>query len=127
MTTDFQTFVRAYVECALWASTDEDGSPLDYRFDVDDVANLTDVKRECASFVRSNLDTLATFCEAFDAEYAGHDFFLTRNRHGVGYWDRTFAPGALRDACLALTDDAHAHGEDTPYVGDDGRVYFGPC
>jgi hypothetical protein len=48
----------------------------------------------------------------------GHDFWLTRNRHGAGFWDR-----GLGDLGDKLTAAAHTYGESNLYVGDDGQVY----
>ena len=48
----------------------------------------------------------------------GHDFWLTRNRHGAGFWDR-----GLEFVGINLTDAAHAWGEFNLYVGDDGLIY----
>lgn len=51
---------------------------------------------------------------------AGHDFWLTRNRHGSGYWDIDNVYG---DHAQTLTDKAHKAGERTLYYGDDGKIY----
>jgi hypothetical protein len=51
---------------------------------------------------------------------AGHDFWLTRNGHGAGFWDGDW-PEPL---ATVLTDAAHAFGELSPYVGDDGLIYL---
>lgn len=49
-----------------------------------------------------------------------HDFILTRNHHGAGFWD-----GDWREPYgAALTQLAHRFGELNSYVGDDGLVYF---
>ena len=59
-----------------------------------------------------------------DSSRAGHDFFLTRNRHGAGFWDRNL--GQVGDR---LTTAAHVYGECYLYAADvDGRgprVYMG--
>ena len=49
------------------------------------------------------------------ASHFGHDFALTRNHHGAGYWDRGL--GALGDR---LTANAHPFGESSVYVTEDG-------
>lgn len=51
-------------------------------------------------------------------EQDGHDFYLTRNGHGVGYWDRGYGP--IGDI---LTDAAKSYGTSGLYVGDDGKIY----
>lgn len=53
-------------------------------------------------------------------EYAGHDFWYTRNGHGCGFWDGDWPePYAAQ-----LTEAAKAFGEVDMYLGDDGKVYF---
>lgn len=54
-----------------------------------------------------------------DGSQAGHDFWLTRNRHGAGFWDGDWE----EPAATILTDAAHRFGECELYVGDDGKVY----
>ena len=55
---------------------------------------------------------------AYDLDDVAHDWVLTRNRHGVGFWDR-----GLGIAGELLTRGAHFDGEVDAYVGDDGLVY----
>ena len=52
-------------------------------------------------------------------ERAGHDFWLTRNHHGAGFWDGDWP----EDVDEKLTEASHSWGEMDLYVGDDGRVY----
>ena len=52
-------------------------------------------------------------------DYAGHDFWLTRNGHGAGFWDR-----GLGEAGKKLTDAAHAFGECNLYLGDDDVIHL---
>lgn len=110
-------FTRQYLATALWASTDDDGEPLDATRDADDIApeSITHAEADCADFRA-----------AFGAEIAGretdaaHDLWLTRCGHGAGFWDGDWPePAASR-----MTDYAHALGERWPYVGDDGRIYL---
>ena len=51
-------------------------------------------------------------------EQIAHDFWLTRNGHGVGFWDRGL--GKLGDL---LTDAAKTYGSADLYIGDDGLIY----
>ena len=53
-----------------------------------------------------------------DWEHAGHDFWLTRNGHGTGYWDRDMGSVGAR-----LTEAAKSFGEVYLYLGDDELVY----
>lgn len=120
-------FLRAYIECALWSSTEcnEDGDmgePLDANYSEDDIApaTLETMREECADFQESNARLLAQAYAtgSYDESQAGHDFWLTRNGHGAGFWDRGL--GATGEA---LTRDAKVHGYVDLYVGDDGLIY----
>lgn len=128
--TELDNFTRSYIESALWSSTDDDGNPLD---------GVEYADTELAD------ETIARFvadCTKFQADYArvlieqgyeddsqvqslpaeshfAHDFWLTRNRHGAGFWDGDY-PKALGKA---LTDLAHSYGECDLYIGDDGKIY----
>lgn len=48
----------------------------------------------------------------------GHDFLLTRNHHGVGFWDRGY-PYAIANV---LTENAQAYGEHQVLTDDSPRV-----
>jgi hypothetical protein len=113
----YDPFFAAYVECALWSSTDDNGDPLDNGRDIDDVADtsLASMWSECRDF---RMGEASTDLVGMDPTQAGHDFWLTRNRHGAGFWDRGLGERGKR-----LTDAAHAHGSCDLYVGDDGKVW----
>ena len=107
--------VRQYLETALWSSTDEEGSPLDDQFDIDDFAPeaVQQAEKDCHSFITHN------DVGDLDDGAVGHDFWLTRNHHGAGFWDRGL--GALGDR---LTKEAHVYGSCDVYVGDDGKLHL---
>jgi len=115
-------FHNGYLTCALWASTGEDGEPLDGLYTLNDVHASTEdsTLRECEDFIKANRADLAEYADVtgYAADYAGHDFFLTRNRHGAGFWDR--GAGDVGDR---LSDAARACGEADFYAGDDNYVH----
>ena len=100
------------VEALLWSTslTDEDRAELDMDVEnwdgvdipVDDIAFA-----EYAAEIRGALEDCHADVLALDmpAEQFGHDFTLTRNHHGAGFWDRGYGPAGDR-----LTDYAHAAG-----------------
>ena len=114
------TFTRSYVEAALWSSTDDadgrGGEPLDANYSPPDIAPDTLVKivDDCLAFQRDNAAHIGG-----DFGRAGHDFWLTRNHHGAGFWDGDWPD----DAGERLTDASHAVGEYGLHVGDDGLVH----
>lgn len=112
---------RAYVECALWSSTDgDDDEPMDAHYGIDDLADETvaTMKADCESFLHDCDMRDIDIDSIMSDEQCGHDFWLTRNRHGAGFWDRGY--GQIGDT---LSDIAHPYGETWIYVGDDGEVY----
>ena len=120
-----QTFFGAYVECALWSSTcnhpddpDSDASFESAGYSADDIApeSLTSMRMDCRDFTEAHGELIEQ--AGLSTEQAGHDFWLTRNRHGAGFWDR-----GLGEVGEALTKNAHAYGESDLYLGDDGKVY----
>jgi hypothetical protein len=112
-----QTFFTAYVECALWSSTDNNGNPLDKNHTIDNIAPDTQEKmlKDCQEFFDSNLTDISETM----LKQAGHDFWLTRNRHGAGFWDGDWPEPFDK----SLTDSAHNFGEFNLYIGDDGLIY----
>lgn len=111
-------FTLAYIEAAMWTLTDEDGHSLDY-LGLHDIADksIAAMRADCAAFQEAHANLLEG---AGTPEQNGQDFWLTRNGHGAGFWDRGY-PTAIGQA---LTDAAHAYGSCDGYIGDDGMVYF---
>lgn len=57
--------------------------------------------------------------EGDEWDYAAHDFVLTRNHHGAGFWDGDWhEPWGDR-----LTTLAHSFGQLECLLGDDGVLY----
>lgn len=121
-------FVRSYIESALWSSTDDAGTPLDNVKYVDtELAAETVAKfvADCERFLAA-AEKLAGF-DAVRSGFPGrpsaiaHDFWLTRNRHGAGFWDGDYSEPIGKQ----LTDLSHSFGECDLYIGDDGMIYCG--
>lgn len=118
-------FTNAYLLAALWSSTDnsndQGGDPLDKNYDISDLAPeaVAQAKTDCATFQKKAESLLRFVSDKEDDEQAGHDFWLTRNGHGAGFWDR-----GLGSAGEKLTELSKKFGEIDIYVGDDGKLYF---
>ena len=113
-------FTTAYIEAALWSSTDESdgqgGEPLDANYGLDDIApeTLARIISDCEAFQEANVDDIGG-----ELEQAGHDFWLTRNGHGAGFWDGDWDD----DIGQRLTEASDVYGTVDLYVGDDGLIY----
>ena len=102
--------------------------------DLDDSATAA-MREECESFIAANEADLLAYCERMGTwhgsdtnrganasysgdEQAGGDFWLTRNGHGAGFWDR-----GLGELGKRLSKAAKTHGSSDLYIGDDERIY----
>lgn len=98
-----RAFVRGYLEAALFTAPE---SAIDVDFDghiIESVmhASLDDfspkairrAEADCRSFLESNEALIEELLQvAPDMGRHGHDFYLTRTRSGVGFWDRDYGP-----------------------------------
>jgi hypothetical protein len=116
-------FTEQYLITALWSSNDEStpqgGEPMDKRFTVKDFTEaIAKAEADCKAFQEQNADDL-TEC---DDGTAGHDFWLTRNGHGAGFWDGDYE----EEMGQRLTESSKRFGECNLYIGDDGKVHMYP-
>lgn len=121
---DIDKVFEAYVACALWSTNDESdeagGFPMDQSYTRDDMdpTLLESMRSDCEAFCEAQRVDLVG--SGLNDDRIGIDFWLTRNHHGAGFWDRD-----LGDVGDRLTDAAHAYREVWLYVGDDGKIYGG--
>lgn len=120
-----QSFTNAYIEAMLWSSTDDEDEPLDRNYDALDIAPeaMERIEADCARFYEAFAyrdDFECTRSRYTADEQAGHDFWLTRNGHGAGFWDGDW----LEPFATEATDACKEYGELWPYVGDDGLIYI---
>ncbi|MGW0522863.1 hypothetical protein [Crossiella sp. NPDC003009] len=118
-------FFDGYVEAAFWSSLDwesvrgseENPPPLELNYGMYDLSQdaYFSLYADCLDFFRSNMVDL----DGLNPEKAGHDFWLTRNGHGAGFWDRGFGERGER-----LTAASKVYGECNLYAAD-GEVHVG--
>src|SRR5579871_6212422 len=111
-------FVDAYLEAALWSSMDDEGVPFDRDYDISDFdqESINKAVKESNEFIMANREDLE---KVGNEEQHGHDFWLTRNGHGVGFWDRGYGEVGER-----LSEAADAYGEQHVWAGPNGTVYL---
>ncbi len=117
------SFTRQYIETALWSSNDNaddsGGEPLDANYSISDIDPATRDRmiEDCADFQKD----FGHLIDEGGGDYgqAGHDFWLTRNGHGAGFWDGDWPEPQAE----ALTEASKDFGEYNLYVGDDGAIY----
>ncbi len=76
MSNDLEIFFDAYIECACFTD--------DLPFLTN--SELQDMKLDCIEFLAKAEHLLS----GLDLAQCGHDFWLTRNGHGTGFWDRGY-------------------------------------
>jgi hypothetical protein len=116
------SFTRAYIEAMFFTDANCDSEELaDASFTELAPDALKSIVEDCSDFQESFADLLrfAYTFGAYNESSAGHDFWLTRNGHGAGFWDR-----GLDDVGDKLTEMAHPYGEVSLYRGDDGLIYL---
>ncbi len=72
---------QGYAECAMWT---QEQDKLDF-------SDFVAMKEDCVGFlVRLNdlMESMGLSINDLDMSQTGHDFWLTRNGHGSGFWDR---------------------------------------
>ena len=110
-----RTMVDAYLEAAVWAEKpdEEDWDGANWSQSALDLAHF-----DCCAFLRLAKGNI----KGWDMSQLGHDFWLTRNGHGVSFVDRDFSGGFERKE---LYDLAKVFKEEYVYLGDDGKLYLG--
>ncbi len=113
--------MKQYFETMLWSSTDRMDKPLDKEFSISDISDKLKEKS------KKDLIAFAEYCEKnckkeleeylSEEDYGtfGHDFWLSRNGHGAGFFDRGTGYKDLQKA-------AKTFGEVDVYDTDDGEV-----
>lgn len=134
----FALFFRAYLECAVWSSTDvhpddrpaereadeeddPEGGPEEmpepqaleeYGFSADDISTEAEeyLKEDARAFWAEHRELLKE-----NPGRAGHDFWLSRNGHGAGFFDGDW--GQHGDA---LQKAAKVYGSEDLCISEDG-------
>lgn len=127
---DLDAFTQGYIEVLFFTEerehvegedVEESGSiPHNSCFGMIASNALATIINDCTRFQEQNSELLEKYEERYKPlEYAGHDFWLTRQGHGTGFWDR-----GIGDVGDALSDAAQAVGECYVETGDDGVIYI---
>jgi len=127
-----QSFIEGYLTAALWSSTDtlppEEGEEEGETVNLDNYDWADGVAEElhgdCRDFIQYATADLILYAHQYQPvggydvwECAGHDFWLTRNGHGAGFWDR-----GLGELGQRLTDASKVYGGIDLYLDDNQEV-----
>ncbi len=125
---DLDTMAYWYVRAILWSETrdapEESGDePLEDTFSPEDMTPKfwKRVRLDILRFIAADEPQVWRI----DPEKAGIDLWLTRQKHGAGFWDSPWIKGnGAYGQYLTMITDATLP-ETYVYVGDDGELYFG--
>lgn len=122
---DINEVVKQYAIAGLWASYDSDtGEYLDENYSYEDITpeTLEKMKEDVKKFIKENAKILKEWgMSGMSESQIGHDFWLSRNGHGAGFFDRTdLCP---KELCNKLQESARNFGSVILYVGNDGKIY----
>ena len=99
---NIDTVLQHYIIAALWSGCDDDGVPLDINYTKSDIHidTLNQMRSDCIEFIH-DAGTLLEESRLSSAQI-GHDFWLTRNGHGSGFWDKGLGKigDDLTDICI---------------------------
>ena len=79
------TILKGYLEAALWADTEEPTNKIYTTEDIDS-ESIEKAKEDITKFIH----LAGSLLNEIEDEQIGHDFYLTRNGHGAGFWDRNY-------------------------------------
>lgn len=124
---DIQSFIKGYIAAMLWSSGDGEENESFEGFELSDEAQIKCAK-DCRTFIELSATLLLEYVDNIIPAnctpwaMAGHDFWLTRAGHGVGYWDRGL--GEIGEQLSELCGFGTQFPNLDPYLGDDGLIYI---
>ena len=105
--------LAAYMDCACWSSYDDEHGELQaHQLSAHAKKLMAD---DWDDFLTANRDDIGDRITD-----AAHDFWLTRNGHGAGFWDTSRWD---KEAGKRLTKSAEKYKCVYLYIGDDGAIY----
>jgi hypothetical protein len=115
---NIETVLNSYIETALWSSLDSKEQPLDDNYGPEDLSAEAkeSMRNDVKDFLDGNKDLLEE--SGLSDEQIGHNFWLSRNGHGAGFFDLG-QESFWRD----LQSAAEVYGSSDLYEGDDGNLY----
>lgn len=132
---ELERALDGFAECALWTAScngmanhddcrgeDCDASLRELGFA--DVGAFTAesikvMREQIRAFIASAEEERPNVFDGMGPEQIGHDFSLTRDGHGTGFWDR-----GLGERGDYLTNLCKPYGEGYVHIGNDGVVYY---
>jgi hypothetical protein len=135
MFTSVNPTIRALAETILWSSCDDNEIPLDKNYSAKDINQeclnrlyleytqfVNSVEKQITAIFGDNWESIDEFYDIIQPteNQTEHDYIMTRNGHGCGFWDGDWMSG-IADI---LTDAAKSFPKIYATLGDDGKIYL---
>lgn len=109
-------YLTHYLVTALWSSTGDDDLQLENKYSIADFS--TDAIKRAKSDWEAFQLKAGKLLDGLDLSTVAHDFWLTRNGHGAGFWDGDYEEATGE----ALTEIAKGFKECDVVECDDGTL-----
>lgn len=121
-----ESMLDQYIDTALWTAVDmETMHPMDLGREFLSPQAEKSMREDVTNFLAACWgdvwEDYQVDLSGIEPEQLGVDFWLTRNGHGAGFWDR-----GLGEIGVALTELSKSYGASDLYLGDDGLLYVYP-
>lgn len=119
MKIDLKEFTKHYLQTLFWS--DSTASEMESDSITLSPEAVEAIEEDCKKFLEMPdiQGAINDALEKYDLGNLAHDFCLTRNRHGAGFWDGDLP----EETGKILTEAAHSFSEQNLYIGDDGVLY----
>lgn len=113
----FSEFLSAYREAVYFTERPDGAGAATWDNADESVSMVRALWDDCAAFFDAHTDDIFDY----GAAQAGHDFWLTRNGHGAGFWEEDYGTPEI---CARLDAAARAAGPRAVYLWGAGTLYL---
>jgi hypothetical protein len=128
----YNSLLTDYIYTLIWQSTTDDDETID-QYSINDISDtdkeyiVADIKKFDAMIQSGILESMENIIDLTGNDYGRimHDFVLTRNNHGAGFWDGDYNV-SINDINIGdlLTEYCKSFSNTDLYIGDDGKLYL---
>jgi hypothetical protein len=117
---DIDNIVDSYLHAAFWTEEEQikdNNDDLDLSSTDFSEKSIEESKNDIIMF----MEKAGQYLNNISDDLIGHNFWLTRNHHGAGFWDMKELDEEIGEI---VTKICHEFKEKYVYLGDDGKLYI---
>lgn len=115
---DIDNIVDSYLETAFWTDQEQIEEKGD---DVSSADFSEETKEKAKEDIISFMKKTEQYLKDIPDNLIGHNFWLTRNHHGAGFWDMKELDDEIGEI---VSNICHEFPEKYVFLGDDGKLYI---